>query len=464
MLKQNAETDSYVPAQGDFEGSETEIKNNNSKKWIIGTGAIVTALGLGFLAKKGKLGDGAKEFMEKIFGKASSEVGDEAQNALPASGNVHPDAQADVTRVTKSESKMTDVANQHYDDIKSNLDGTMQVKVNDKKSPELEAMAKHYEDEITIKKAAEEASKKAAEELKGFKNSLEGKEWKELLELQDQNLSKEQRNILEMKMFTSHYIDDNDLVHGYYFPEVGETRFDFKITHEMVDKLNTRRKEAVEAWNSLKNKFSGLSDDEIKAVYSEASAGKSTMDITEYRVLKEVVAEKFEPANYKFPKKVTGSPHPIHHDLNRYNFDLHNGTISNSRKLEIDAGFEALKPLEEPCTVYRGRVKNPIIKSSNKDFGIIENAKVGDTIIPDTGCSYTGFSRSLADNWCCNNGSSDAIMYEIRVPKGAKVSRNLEHGGEMVFPRESQYKMISKGKDPQGVTNVVLEYILPKSV
>lgn len=32
----------------------------------------------------------------------------------------------------------------------------------------------------------------------------------------------------------------------------------------------------------------------------------------------------------------------------------------------------------------------------------------------------------------------------IRIPKGARVSRNMEHGGEILMPRGAAYKLISK--------------------
>ena len=54
-------------------------------------------------------------------------------------------------------------------------------------------------------------------------------------------------------------------------------------------------------------------------------------------------------------------------------------------------------------------------------------------------------------------------MMEIHVPKGAKVSRNMEYGGGVIFQRGAEYRLISKEKDSRGVLNVVLEYILPKN-
>lgn len=136
---------------------------------------------------------------------------------------------------------------------------------------------------------------------------------------------------------------------------------------------------------------------------------------------------------------------------------------------DIDDEFMCLEPLEKDCIVYRGRTENTLFSSLNKDFDVVNSANVGDVIVPDKGYSYTAFHRSLAECWGGVNKSIKAdgscvktIMYEIRLPKGARVSRNLEHGGEVVMPRGAQYKMIDKKVNDDGCIEVVLEYILPK--
>ena len=128
--------------------------------------------------------------------------------------------------------------------------------------------------------------------------------------------------------------------------------------------------------------------------------------------------------------------------------------------LDADKEFAKLPPLEKDCIVWRGRAENPIIERFNEDFGIIDKAKIGDIIIPDTGYSYTAFKRELAENWSSPiDGRS--MMYKIKLPKGAKVSRNLEHGGEVVMPRNAEYRLLSKTTQGNH-TEVELEYILPQ--
>lgn len=155
-------------------------------------------------------------------------------------------------------------------------------------------------------------------------------------------------------------------------------------------------------------------------------------------------------------------------ELNEYQLN----NIKNMKKhiAEIDREFAQLPPLEKDCIVYRGRAEHPIIDAYNADFKIIENAKAGDLVIPDIGYSYTGFHYDLANGWCqggrmldTNNKPLRTMMYQINLPKGAKVSRNLEHGGEIIMPRGAQYKVLDKKVAANGDIEVVLEYILPKA-
>lgn len=175
-----------------------------------------------------------------------------------------------------------------------------------------------------------------------------------------------------------------------------------------------------------------------------------------------------------FPNTDKTTQVPQHHDINgingqvRYVLDM----VEQGRPIkkydeyifdlikELDNEFKKLPPLEDDFVFYRGRGRHGIVKRFDKDFDIIEAAKAGDTIVPDKGYSYGAFKKELAECWA--RSVNDNMMMEIHVPKGAKVSRNLEHGGEVVFPRGAQYKLISKEKDKNGILNVVLEYILPE--
>lgn len=164
---------------------------------------------------------------------------------------------------------------------------------------------------------------------------------------------------------------------------------------------------------------------------------------------------------------VNGSNPNIRQTIRGLNIETPNARLSSRIECTlpeiqvIDEAFSKLPQLEKDCIVYRGRVEGPV-NSFNADFDVIRKAKVGDRIIPDTGYSYCGIDKSLAETWGHGALKGDkSIMYTIRLPKGAKVSRNLEHGGEVLMPRGAEYKVISK-KTNGNHTDVTLEYILPQ--
>lgn len=127
-------------------------------------------------------------------------------------------------------------------------------------------------------------------------------------------------------------------------------------------------------------------------------------------------------------------------------FAYNNSTYKDM--LQIDRQFNTLSPLEKDCIFYRGVGK--------KYIPTLINGKIGDIVVPDKAYAYTAFNRVLA------SGFGNGTMLTIHTPKGAKISRNLEHGGEALFPRNAQYKLLSKGQTPDGNWRIELEYILPK--
>ena len=190
-----------------------------------------------------------------------------------------------------------------------------------------------------------------------------------------------------------------------------------------------------------------------------------------------------KPAEEYIPQIIKGAEGfaiPMHHDLNGSNIiiretlkDIAKNSLTKKEQdfLDLtlkevyytDKAFKKLLPLEKDCIAYRGRHKS-IYDSPHlvEDFSIIAKAKTGDVIVPDMAYSYCAFDSYTASKFLASNGKgNESILYTIRIPKGAKVSRNLEHGGEVVMPRGSQYKVVSK--DVKGnFTEVTLEYILPK--
>lgn len=189
--------------------------------------------------------------------------------------------------------------------------------------------------------------------------------------------------------------------------------------------------------------------------------------------VKQPVTEVIQPTIKTAPAVFEGSQVPMHHNIHGGNIRIHEVSkdiispdpedIEYAKHVlsymhKVDKEFAKLPPIEKDCIVWRGRCEH-FIKRWNTDFEIIEHAKVGDVIIPDTGYSYTGFTRELAECWG-RPAEGKSIMYKIKLPKGAKVSRNLEHGGEVVMPRNAEYRVLSKTTNGSR-TEVELEYILP---
>lgn len=169
---------------------------------------------------------------------------------------------------------------------------------------------------------------------------------------------------------------------------------------------------------------------------------------------------------------IPNSQIPSHHMVDSKNSairdvaDLRKGIIedcemrSGYQAIKVDKEFAKLTPLEKDCIGYRivGRSDTPF---RNMPFNVIENAKIGDTVILDEGCAYAFQQESLIS---LNNYNLKNPMLEIiRIPKGARVSRNMEHSGEILMPRRAEYRLISKETASNGKIKVVLEYILPKS-
>ncbi len=157
-------------------------------------------------------------------------------------------------------------------------------------------------------------------------------------------------------------------------------------------------------------------------------------------------------------KKIDLSQIKSHHQVHGVNSSIRNEIekygISRLAML-YDKEFRDVKPTESEIIGYRGRGKS-FAEIFNVDFEIIKKANVGDVIIPDTGYSYFAYNQELAEQF---TGGAESIMYEVKIPAGSRVSRNLEHGGEILMPRGAKYKLISKDKDFNNMTHVVLEYI-----
>lgn len=116
----------------------------------------------------------------------------------------------------------------------------------------------------------------------------------------------------------------------------------------------------------------------------------------------------------------------------------------------LNRNSEFTKVLRQPrnCTAYRGVVRN--IGETRQDFDVINAANIGDTIVPTRGFAYAAHHKFGTFQYigspydCLGNIKYEPMLIEYRIPKGAQVSSNMEHGGEVVFPALSKYKLLSK--------------------
>ena len=186
------------------------------------------------------------------------------------------------------------------------------------------------------------------------------------------------------------------------------------------------------------------------------------MDFTEYEALETVHLRTIEDP-------IVGKRYGLERAKDHVNITCDNNKIREEilkyRKSKLaekyDAQFSQLPPSIEDFTLYRGIGESNYNPISNYGFEVVEKAKPRDVIFPDLGYSYNSLSRNFAKNYA-NSLMGKNIMFEIKIPKCAKVSRGPLYG-EVIMPRGAEYKLIEKGVDPEGRINIVMEYILPKS-
>lgn len=205
---------------------------------------------------------------------------------------------------------------------------------------------------------------------------------------------------------------------------------------------------------SLYKKYASLSDDEIKNLYMQKLQNNEGMSDLEFKILQGNHDLRFDTEPL-VSKETVVSEHGAVNGFNHRVRDFVEGGMKDASEIEylkptiekIDREFANLPPLEKDCVFYRGL--------SDKYIPQIINGKVGDVVVPDEGYAYGAFHREVANRF---NGGT---LLVIRTPKGAKVSRCSAHGGEALYPRGAEYKILSKNKDPKGTNIIELEYILP---
>ncbi len=236
----------------------------------------------------------------------------------------------------------------------------------------------------------------------------------------------------------------------------------FNITREVKDASDCKLtvpevKCTFEEAMALNQKYEKMTKQELEKLYKEAINGNPNgINETEFHFL-----ETYHDLQYRdYPITSKATKIRKHHDIHGNNHiyrsfsekvegpsDSLADQVTFAQMKAYDAEMANLPPLEKDCIFYRG-IQTRFIPD-------LIDGKVGDIVKPDKGYAYYGFDRALAEDF------SGGAVLTVHTPKGARISRNLEHGGEALFPRNAEYKILSKGKTPDGDWRIELEYILP---
>ncbi len=450
-----------------------QLSSGLTTKEKVGIGAaIATGIALitfAVLGRNGHLGESVQKFLGGKAKKVAQEMGE------------HTHTPTGTTQVKQE----TNVGNETKQEVKAKVEQEAKAKAEQEAKAKTEQEAKAKAEQEAKAKAEQEAKAKAEQEAKA-KAEQEAKakaEQEAKAKAEQEAKAKAEQEAKAKAEQEAKAKAEQEAIKDI---ETKETEFSEQLQ-------NMSRSELAKIRYDL-DRYSGDLYQLEKKSQKEGLTKLEQVKLDSLKRQRELVRSReneIEKSLEKFkPTFAENTQVPMHHDINGYNSkvretveartngikglgeeDVEDIIVAEKYMTKIDKEFTKLPPLEKDCIVYRGRTENPVIKRFNKDFEIMDKAKVGDVIVPDTGYSYTAFNRSMAENWGGEGARSynedgsltRNIMYEIHLPKGAKVSRNGEHCGEVVMPRGAQYIIKDKKVDKEGCMEVVLEYILPKS-
>ncbi len=129
------------------------------------------------------------------------------------------------------------------------------------------------------------------------------------------------------------------------------------------------------------------------------------------------------------------------------------------RMLKMDEEFKKLPPVIFAQKYYRG-----IMGENNEGVKILQKANQGDIVMPDRGYAFITKSKDVADSYARyldNSAGGENVFMEIKIPRGARISRNPFHLREAVMPRNAKFEVLDK-QEQEGLTKVILKYIPSK--
>ena len=433
------------------ENEKTQTKPSTKDKIILGTTlTALAALGI-YLATRGKKKINIPNEVEQPLTKSKEEV--------------------------KTMMTMTEDAQSYYTQTLEHCNGNVSVSVNDKKSKELEDMAQFYKkQESASSKPLEFTSKTTVEDGNRVVrlydkqgNVLQEETFIRTGDLEKRYVTKYDRNTnietsysefcdFFIKKIKGDYIieeitiPDPIRLKGYTYDEA------IKLS-EKYEKMSVEELQALRTAILHQGNPQNTSELEFRFIESYLDAAKKDIPLTSKATqIKEHHYVHGRNHLYRnVDEKNTGKTRADFtkeelRNMSDDKYDEISNNTDNKRLLEnmrkIDKEMSELPPLEKDCIFYRG--------VGQKHVPSIMNGNIGDVVIPDNGYAYYGFNRSLANEF------SGGVILEVKTPKGARISRNMEHDGEAVFPRNAEYKILSKAQTPDGEWRIELEYLLPK--
>ncbi len=125
----------------------------------------------------------------------------------------------------------------------------------------------------------------------------------------------------------------------------------------------------------------------------------------------------------------------------------------------LDKGLENIPSTQENITVYRGLNAPEYYKSRCQYIDDIINTKKGCIIPVDKGYPYASFNEDVANRFAQTDKN---LILTIKVPKGSKVScAKHSKQSEMLFPRNSQFKVLQEAQKEGKIYHMIVEYVLP---
>lgn len=119
----------------------------------------------------------------------------------------------------------------------------------------------------------------------------------------------------------------------------------------------------------------------------------------------------------------------------KINSELREGKADDPRIEHLDSAFSKASPLPEPIVVHRG--------FQGRGADKLRKVKVGETFT-DEGYSSTSLKERIARSFRKRFSSDPGQYASIIVPKGTRVLAGVELEKEVLLPRGSRFKVVSK--------------------